>query len=303
VKRGERDYIKRRPLGLAAWEPQGRTRPLIDAISRVLEEYRAFWPLTARQVYYRLIGIGVPVGKTKGGADGVGDKLNRGRRAGLWPWQAIRDEGAVRSRVGDGYDDPAHFWERVREAAKLYSRDLHAGQPRRVIVWCEAAGMVPQIERACAGLPVLVRSGSGMNSVTLLYEQAVEIVADDRPTVVLYVGDLDEWGQKIEDRVADDLTAFVDDLGGDPDALRFRTIAITDAQARDHGLPGNPERPGEFQAESLPPDVLARIVREAVEAEIDADEVEKAKAEEDDERETILDVLANQFDNQKEEER
>jgi hypothetical protein len=75
--------------------------------------------------------------------------------------------------------------------------------------------------------------------------------------VILYVGDLDEWGQTIEDRVADDLAAFVDDLGVDLGRLRFETIAITAAQAQDHGLPGNPEKPGEFQAEALPPDVLA----------------------------------------------
>jgi hypothetical protein len=91
--------------------------------------------------------------------------------AGFWPWEAIRDEGDVRSSVGGGYDDPADFWELVRGLAENYGRDLHSGQPRRVIVWCEAAGMVPQIERACAGLPVLVRSGGGMNS-TLIYEQA-----------------------------------------------------------------------------------------------------------------------------------
>ena len=83
----------------------------------------------------------------------------------------------------------------------------------------------------------------------------------------------------------------MEDLGGDLDGLRFQTIAITITQAQDHGLPANPERPGEFQAEALPPDVLARIVREAVEAEVDAGAVEKAEAEEDAEREAILDVL------------
>jgi hypothetical protein len=257
----------------------------------VLDEYRAYWPLTARQVYYRLIGLGVPIAKTKVGADGVGDKLNRGRRAGLWPWEAIRDEGAVRSTVGSGYDSPADFWEGVRVDAEYYRRDLHAGQPRRVIVWCEAAGMVPQIEDACGGLPVRVRSGSGMNSVTLIYEQAQEIVADGRPTVILYVGDLDEWGQTIEDRVADDLAAFVDDLGVDLGRLRFETIAITAAQAQDHGLPGNPRNPASSRRRRCRRTCWPRIVREAVEAEVDAAEIDKAKADEDAERKAILNVL------------
>jgi hypothetical protein len=197
----------------------------------------------------------------------------------------------VRGGVGFGFENPAEFWERVRLDAEFYSRDLHAGQPQRVIVWCEAAGMVHQIERACSGLPVRVRSGGGMNSVTLLYEQVRQIVSDERPTVVLYVGDLDQWGRAIEDRVADDLAAFVADLGGDLDSLRFQTIAITEAQAEDHGLPQNPEKPGEFQAEALPPEVLARIVREAVEAEVDHAEVAKAEAEEEAEREAILEQL------------
>jgi hypothetical protein len=58
-------------------------------------------------------------------------------------------------------------------------------------------------------------------------------------------------------------------------------------------LPENPEKPGEFQAEALPPDVLARSVRKAIEAEVDAPEVDKAKAKakERAEREGILDVL------------
>ncbi len=34
-----------------------------------------------------------------------------------------------------------------------------------------------------------------MNSVTLLYEQAQKIVHADRPTVVLYIGDLDTTGR------------------------------------------------------------------------------------------------------------
>ena len=57
VKRGGRSYPNRRPLGLAKWKPQAPTLPLVAAISQVLDEYRDFWPLTARQVYYRLIGL------------------------------------------------------------------------------------------------------------------------------------------------------------------------------------------------------------------------------------------------------
>jgi hypothetical protein len=147
VTRGGRQYKRRRPLGLAPWKPQPVSLPIIEAIDGVLDEYRDQWPLTVRQIMYRLIGLGFKLPKKKkAAADCVGDKLNRGRRSGRWPWETIRDEGAVHEIVGAGYDDPAHFWRSVRRSAKWYERDLHAQQPRRLIVWCEAAGMVPSLK-------------------------------------------------------------------------------------------------------------------------------------------------------------
>jgi hypothetical protein len=137
--------------------------------------------------------------------------------------------------------------------------------------------MAPQLARACTGLPVFVVSGGGMNSVTLIRDQAKAIVADGRESVIVYVGDLDDHGETIEDRLADDLAAFVEDLGGEPP--RFVVAAITVTQAESHGLPQNPEKPGQWQAEALPPDVLAQVVRQAVEAEVDADALEQAHAD------------------------
>jgi hypothetical protein len=91
--------------------------------------------------------------------------------------------------------------------------------------------------------------------------------------------------------VADDLAAFVRDLGGDAGALRFRTLAITAEQARIHGLPENPEKPGQYQAEALPPDVLARVMREAASAEVDEATLQAARAGQDAERAAILAAL------------
>jgi hypothetical protein len=82
VTRGQRHYKRRRPLGLAPWTPQRDTMPMVEAIDDVLDEYRDQWPLTVRQVMYRLIGLGFRLPKKKkAAADYVGDKLNRGRRS------------------------------------------------------------------------------------------------------------------------------------------------------------------------------------------------------------------------------
>jgi hypothetical protein len=141
------------------------------------------------------------------------------------------------------------------------------------------------------GLPVYVVSGGGTNGTTLLYSQAVAIAEDnERPSYVLYVGDLDEHGAVIEDRVADDLSALVSDLGGSPPA--FVTVAITAEQATRLVLPQNPDKPGEWQAEALPPDVLAQVVRVNAEAAVDLDALKAAEAQGAEERKAILKALA-----------
>lgn len=38
------------------YNPQSKTRLLLSAVHGVLEEYREHWPLTVRQIFYRLIG-------------------------------------------------------------------------------------------------------------------------------------------------------------------------------------------------------------------------------------------------------
>lgn len=45
-----------RPRGFADWKPQQRTLARLEAVQAILDEYRAYLPLTLRQVFYRLVG-------------------------------------------------------------------------------------------------------------------------------------------------------------------------------------------------------------------------------------------------------
>jgi hypothetical protein len=276
-KRSTTDYSARRPMGLAPWQPQSRSQGLVRAIDAVLDEYEDNWPLTARQVYYRLIGTG-HVSKSANTAKQIADFLTRGRRSGRWGWDTIRDDGSTSSMTGGGDRDPESFLDYHRGAWRYYGRSLHQGQPQRVVVWCEAAGMAPQLEDAVRGLPVSVVSGGGQPSVTLIHSEAEAIVDDGRPCVLVYVGDYDRHGVQIEDRVADDLDRFITDMGGDAHALRFCTVAVTPAQVTEFNLPDDPTSPGSYQAEAIPPDVLSRIVRDACRAEVDLDQIAEVEA-------------------------
>ncbi|HEX4061251.1 MAG TPA: hypothetical protein VHY58_09555, partial [Streptosporangiaceae bacterium] len=48
-----RTYTATRPRGFAHWSPRPDT---LDLVRGVLEEYAAQLPLTARQIFYRLVG-------------------------------------------------------------------------------------------------------------------------------------------------------------------------------------------------------------------------------------------------------
>ena len=48
-----------RVRGFAPWRPQAKTAEMLRAVRAVLAEYRAYLPMTIRQVYYRLIGRGI----------------------------------------------------------------------------------------------------------------------------------------------------------------------------------------------------------------------------------------------------
>lgn len=76
--------------------------PLLDAVKRVLQEQHEYWPLSDRQVHYRLLGPDAPlIHASKPESRYVNniksyraltDILTRGRINGLIPWIALDDE-------------------------------------------------------------------------------------------------------------------------------------------------------------------------------------------------------------------
>ncbi len=81
-----------RVRGHADWKPRPWTVALLEQVQAVLREYAAYLPLTLRQVFYRLVGAH-GYDKTEQAYDRLGEALNRARRAGMIPWEALRDDG------------------------------------------------------------------------------------------------------------------------------------------------------------------------------------------------------------------
>ena len=257
-----------RPRGFAPWTPQGESLELVQQVRKVLTLFRAYLPVTIRQVFYRLVStVGYP--KDEKSYSRLCDILNRARRAGLIDWDDFRDDGFQRSRMSS-FDSPSDWAEAVLHSARSYRLDRQSGQARRLVVWCEAAGMVPQLERVAKEFSVPVLCSGGFDSVTAKHSVAVEWASMGDVTV-LHLGDHDPSGVHMFGSLDEDIRSFLDGLnaGG---RVEFQRLAVTLEQVVEFDLPTAPAKETDrrsfdgdtVQCEAIPPDELARILERAI---------------------------------------
>ncbi len=296
-------YKSTRVRGLAPWNPNPASMEVVRQVHEVLDEYRQYLPLTARQVFYRLVGAH-GFDKTEKAYKRLLEYLNRARRAGRIPWSSIRDDG-FDSTGGGGWDNPQQVIDSTIYTAERYKRDHQYGQGQYVEVWVEAAGMMPQVSRMIREHSVPVYSSGGFNSTTAKYESAVRIRdrwdGEDRGTRVLHIGDFDPSGVAIIDSLAADLDAFLLDMGVQYyDVAEFERVAVTPDQIDEYGVAGAPTKATEqravfdslaVQAEALAPPQLEEIVTLSVLETWDQGVYEELLIEEADERNSLVEAL------------
>lgn len=283
-----------RPRGYAEWNPQAATRVLLANVEAIVDDYRAYLPLTVRQLFYRLVGaFGYP--KTEESYAQLCEKLNRARRAGLLSWDAIRDDRPTETRIYADTDLPSFLRDASYGlAGSAYRLHPRTDQPLDVLVACEASGMVPMLESAVADLGATVASSGGFDSVTQKREIALR--AKRHPLVVLHVGDHDPSGVHLFSSFAEDVTAFAEAEGA---FIRSKRVAVLPEHITEYDLETAPPKrtdrrsfEGEtVQAEALAPDVLVGIVRQAVEDFTDLGIFEATRNRQAEERERLESIL------------
>jgi hypothetical protein len=279
---------------IADYRPHAKTRLLLEQVEAVLEDYQDHWPLTCRQIFYRMVAA-YGFDKTDSAYGNLCHHIANARRARLIPFYAIRDDGVSTYRR-DHFENHDAFLAYVREMSQNYTRDKLAGQDLHIEVWCEAAGMLPQLDDVAKPYSVRVYSSGGFDSLTAKKDLADRICEIGKPAVILHLGDYDPSGVSIFDSVAEDVSAFV--AADRPWAtvdVTFERIALTAEQVRHYNLPTAPAKAtdtrskswsgGTCQLEALPPNVIAGILRSAIERHIDHDQfVSDFKAEDEDRR-------------------
>jgi rhodanese-related sulfurtransferase len=256
------DVSRPRERGFAPWQPQGEALKLVGQIKEILHEYRAHLPLTVRQVLYRLMG---KFGYEKSIEEMLYRVNRRARRARIIDMDSIRDDGGIQEEP-QSWDDADEYLRAVQRESQNICHDRQEGQRKRLVVYCEAAGMVPQLARVANEYGVPVISSGGFDSLTEKH-----LFGRDRNSVeVLHIGDFDPSGIWMFIALAEDVSAFAAEYGNEID---FTRIAVTPEQIERLALETqavNPDNklafPGDVtaQAEAIAPDELANIVREAI---------------------------------------
>jgi len=255
----------------------------VERINAVLDELRGYWPVTLRQLYYRLVAAGdidnhIREYKT------LSRLLTSARYNGLVDWESIEDRSRATLWAPVWLDTVEFFENEMDQFMQGYRRDLLQSQDEALEVWVEKDALSRVIARAAHRYGVLVVAGRGFSSTSYLHQFRLRVearAAEGKPTRILYFGDLDPsgwemlpammrrlWGEmKLEGKVSGVRCALTPEQV-DKYQLKHKPDALKD---------GDP-RAGAYRAQfgdlaveldALPPDELEQLVRGSILAGVD----------------------------------
>lgn len=255
---------------------------LAEKVNSILEEYDV--PLTLRQVYYRLVALGLKNAQKV--YQNLSGKLSRLREDGLVPWDKIVDLNRQPKKISS-WTSPAEFFENDRGS---YKRDLQQGQEKYLEVWCEKAVAISHITNK---YDVHLLAGGGYRSSSALYEAAERFRDIGKPVVILYLGDWDPSGLDIERDVEIRIREI---FGIEVDVQR---VLLVHQDITDYKLEPNQAKPADpraysfieqygkdtYELDALPPDIIAKKLEAAIVRNMNMDlyEIQVEKGEEDEE--------------------
>jgi hypothetical protein len=249
----------------------------VDLASGLLSSFESLCIRKTEQAYKRLVEL-----------------MNKARRAKLVDMDAIRDDGFTSDRplFFESVDD---FLDVVAGHPRPLGLDRERGQERRLVVWCEGAGMVPQLARVAGPFGIEVCSSGGFDSLT--DKHRIGELWRGRAVTVLHIGDHDPSGAHVFSSLAEDVEAFSAWYDGD---VEFVRVTVTPEQTALYNLRSAPPKPTDnrrfdgdeaWQHEALDPRTLAEIVTQAIEERIDRALYEAVLEDEQKARQEVLSRL------------
>jgi hypothetical protein len=266
-------------------------RPFLDAILRILREYRDSWPLSVRQIHYYLLNDPPLIHAGKPGSTyrndiksyKMADELTvRARLTREIAMNAIHD--ATRPVVTwNVFDNPAPFIkEQLNEFLKGYYRNLMQSQPNHIEIIGEKNTIAGAIQPVAMEYTIPYTIGRGYSSLPPRHDMAVRFRRSGKEKLILLVlSDFDPEGEDIGRAFAQSMR---DDFGI-TNIVPIK-VALTGLQVDELNLPpmmtakktssrraGFVRKHGEhvFELESIPPAPLQQLLRDGINDAIDVD--------------------------------
>jgi hypothetical protein len=289
------------------WEWTDRNKKRADHILKKMDELRAWWPLTARQVFYRLISsdlVSDPCWHWRGGEQvdiyrALIRTLKWMRIAEMIPWDAITDEHRIVTQKM-GFHSPKEFINSQRyHFLRGYNRCLAQKQDYYIEVWIEKAALLHVVEPVADEFCRRVVVCRGYNSITFqtdFYDRATEAMNAGQTPLVLYFGDWDPSGENMPYAAIQTLEEELDLYGvryyrGGINPKHFKHIPAspvpikpTDSRSKRfvdrHG-------PTAYELDAFTPLQLQQLVRESIACFTDMDEYRRNEEQGEIDREEI----------------
>ena len=251
----------------------------VATANEIIENYQAQgYRLTLRQLYYQFVSKDL-IPNSERSYKNLGTAINEGRLAGLIDWDAIEDRVRVPKRSSEWQD----IESLVSSALWAYRLPRWKGQDNYVELWVEKDALAGVLQPLATEFHVTLMVNRGYSSQSAMYESANRFKEhEDASCHLLYLGDHDPSGEDMVRDIADRLEMF----GA---SVKVQKLALTMAQVEQYDPPPNPakttdsrankyvEKHGDssWEVDALPPEVLAALIREAINELLDRDKMDE----------------------------
>jgi ParB-like nuclease domain len=267
--------------------------PLLAAIRKVLEEQGAYWPLSVRQIHYRLLGPDAPLIHASKPESRYANNIKSyraaidiaacGRVLGSIPWEAIDDETRP-IELNQAFENAQEFFgQEFRNFLTGYWRNRLQSQPHHIESVVEKLTVQSILQPVAREHTMPLTIMRGMNVLPpkrAIYERYKR--SRKRRLILLVVTDLDPAGDAIaEDLVKSfrrdfgiyEIEAYkvalsldqVDEFSLEPSMEAKKTSPTYDAFVEKYGITNA------YELESMEPSDLAASLESAIENVLDLD--------------------------------
>jgi hypothetical protein len=260
------------------------------ALYQIVQDMR---PMTVRQVFYQASVRGI-VDKSESGYTKVQTDLVQMRRSGALPydWLADNTRWQRKPRTFNSIADA------LRDTARLYRKSLWADAGAYVEVWLEKDALAGVLLPVTGANDVPLMVARGYASLSFLHGAAEYIASLDVPTYIYHLGDFDPSGVNAGEKIEQTLRELA------PSAeIHFERLAVHPAQVKVWNLPTRPTKTTDTRAkgfgdisvelDAIEPRRLRRLVEQAIERHLPAEQFDVLKVAEASERDLLLNIVEN----------